>query len=163
MPITTCVTESFLACGPAEAGRYEVRESPNATRSTKARTLRGRREPNAPTAFFVVSGFSRTLHPLRHSTTHEPQRARHLRAIVSDGGGAPHLRVTTFLVEDRVAVVERVERLCQAECVLGQHREFQRANRLIDDLVEAGSLEDEAPQVVRFVVGRRNDVRRGRA
>ena len=48
-------------------------------------------------------------------------------------------------------MVERVELLAEVERVLCKHRQFQRANRLLDDFVEPRGLEDESPQLVRLL------------
>ena len=55
-----------------------------------------------------------------------------------------------LLVQNRRLVIEAIERLREAERVLGQHRELQRAHDLLDDLVEPGRIEHQAPQLVAF-------------
>ena len=50
-------------------------------------------------------------------------------------------------------MVERVERLREAERVLGDERELERPNRGVDDLVEARGLEHEPPELVAFLAG----------
>ena len=72
-------------------------------------------------------------------------------AIVGDRRRAPEPRVLPLLVEDRVAVVEGVERLRQAERVLREHRQLERPDRLLDDVVEPRRFEDETPEIERFV------------
>ena len=77
------------------------------------------------------------LHSIRNVDAHQIERARELRAHVGDAGGAPPLPIRALLVEDRVPMIERVEGLRQPERVLGQDREFERSDDLLDDLVEA--------------------------
>ena len=54
-------------------------------------------------------------------------------------------------------MVEAVERLRKTEGVFGHDGEFQGANRLFDDFVEASGLEHQAPELVGFlVIGRQH-------
>ena len=69
-------------------------------------------------------------------------------------------RSASLLVEDRIAVIERVEQLREPERVLRQHREFERPHDLLDDVVETRRLEDDRPEVVRSVSRRRRSARR---
>jgi len=65
-----------------------------------------------------------------------------------DGRRTPDPGVRVLLVQDWVAMVEGVERLRQAEGVLGHDRELQRAHRLVDDLVEPCRIQDQPPDLV---------------
>ena len=85
------------------------------------------------------------------TAAHQLERLRQLRAVVGDRGGAPESARLALLVEDRIAVVEAVERLRQAERVFGDDRQLQRANRLVDDLVEPRGFEHQPPELVRVV------------
>jgi hypothetical protein len=55
---------------------------------------------------------------------------------VRDAAGPPEPPVGPFLGEDRIAMIETVEHLRETKRVLRQPRELQRADDLIDDLVE---------------------------
>ena len=50
-------------------------------------------------------------------------------------------------------VVEGVERLRQPECVLREHRELERRDHLIDDLIEPRRLEHQCPELMAVVTG----------
>ena len=71
-------------------------------------SVRGPRTPHPRTRH-------RTLHLHRHRASHQIQRSRELPAIERDCGRAPEPRVLAFLVQDRVLVVEAVERLREGE------------------------------------------------
>ena len=51
-------------------------------------------------------------------------------------------------------MVERVEALRERERVLGEHGEFEGADRRLDHVVEAGGLEHQRPQLVGVLVRR---------
>ena len=86
------------------------------------------------------------LHPRRNRNPHQIERARELRAEIGDARRAPALPLDAFFVEDRGAVIERVEQLREAKRVLRQDGELQRSHHLFDNLVEAGRLEHQPPQ-----------------
>ena len=70
-------------------------------------------------------------HSIRDVYAHQIERARELRAHVGHAGGAPPLPIRVFFAQDRIPMVERVERLRQPEGVFGQTRELQRSDDLI--------------------------------
>ena len=93
------------------------------------------------------------LHPHGNFNPHQVERAGELGAHVRDAGGPPAFPILALLVQDRVAMIEPVEQLREAERILRQHREFEGAQHLLDDVVEARRLEDEVPErVVVFAV-----------
>ena len=87
-------------------------------------------------------------HILGHLDPHQIERAGQLVPEVDHRRRPPSPDVVALLVEDRGAVVERVERLRQREGVFRQDRELQRADDLLDDLVEPGGLEHQRPELV---------------
>ncbi len=58
------------------------------------------------------------LHLLRHVRPHELERLGELRPVVGDRRRPPGACVHALFIDDRIAVIERVERLRQAEGVL---------------------------------------------
>src|SRR5207248_1517998 len=86
------------------------------------------------------------LHPGRDFNPHQVERARELAPEIRDARRTPELSIRAFFLEDRVAMIERVEHLREAEGVLRQGRELQRLHNLFDDLVESRRFEDEGPQ-----------------
>ena len=49
-------------------------------------------------------------------------------------------------------MVECVERLREGEGVLREHRELQRSDDLVDDLVETGGIQHQRPELVAAVL-----------
>src|SRR3954452_17151125 len=92
-------------------------------------------------------GVSATSHLRRNGRSHELQRFRQLRPVVCDGSGSPDACLLTLLVENRVAMIEAVERLREAERVFRQNRELERSNGLIHHIVQPCGLEYEAPKI----------------
>src|SRR5919197_3469247 len=105
------------------------------------------------------------LHSCWNCNAHQIERARELRAVISDAGGTPAFPVGPLLVDDRIPMVERVEPLRETEGVFRQNGELQRPYDLLDDVVEPRRFEDDRPQVVTIVVGlalaRSDDLVRG--
>ena len=93
------------------------------------------------------------LHPRRNCNPHQFEGPHQLRSEVSHAGRPPQLSIGPILVQNRVFVVERAEQLRQAKRVFSQPREFQRADDLLDDLVETGCLQHYRPQIVRRIAG----------
>ena len=88
---------------------------------------------------------SHGLHPGRNVDPHQIEGAGELRSEVRDARSAPPAARSVLLVEDRIPMVERVEQLREPERVLREDGEFERADRLLDDLVEPRGFEDERP------------------
>src|SRR5688500_12596028 len=93
-----------------------------------------------------------SLHSGRNVDPHEVQRASELVAEVDDRCRAPASYVVALLGEDWRPMVDRVERLCEREGVLGEHRELERPDDLFDDLVQPGSLQHQRPELVAAVL-----------
>src|SRR5438067_11624210 len=91
------------------------------------------------------------LHSRRNFHSHQLQRGCELVPQVDDRRCAPPADVVALLVQDLRAVIERVERPGERERVLGEYRELERSNDLLDDLVEARRVEHERPELVAAV------------
>src|SRR5262245_5518815 len=78
----------------------------------------------------------RGLHPNRHADAHQFQRTRELLPEVDERGRAPTAHVMPILLQNGRFVVEAVEHLRQAKRVFRKHREFERTNDLLDDVVQ---------------------------
>ena len=84
----------------------------------------------------------------RHGDAHQIERPRQLRTNVRHAGGSPEPRVGLFLAEDLVAMIEAVEHLRDTKGVFRQDGKLERANDLLDDLVEARCFKDQRPEIV---------------